>query len=39
MMTDFQQRQLITEIVGKAIDSGKIKFDAPLMTPIVQESK
>lgn len=39
MMNEFQQRQLITEIVGKAIDSGKIKFEAPQMPPIVQESK
>lgn len=37
MMTDFQQRQLITEIVGKAIDSGKIKFEPP--PTIIQEVK
>ena len=38
-MNEFQQRQLITEIVGKAIDSGKIKFEAPQMPPIVHETK
>ena len=38
-MNEFQQRQLITEIVGKAIDSGQIKFEAPQMQPIIQEIK
>ena len=39
MMTDFQQRQLITEIVGKAIESGKIKFEPPPPPAIIQEVK
>lgn len=39
MMTDFQQRQLITEIVGKAIESGKIKFESPPPPAIIQEVK
>ena len=39
-MNEFQQKKLITEIVGKAIDSGKIKFEQPLIQqPIVQETK
>ena len=39
-MNEFQQRQLITEIVGKAIDSGKIKFEQPqIPQPIIQEVK
>ena len=39
-MNEIQQRQLITEIVGKAIDSGKIKFEQPQMPqPIIQEIK
>lgn len=29
MMNESQQRQLIADIMGKAIDSGKIKFDIP----------
>ncbi len=29
MMNEIQQRQLITNIVGKAIESGQIKFEAP----------
>lgn len=32
-MNDAQQIRLITEIVGKAIDTGKIKFEQP--QPIV----
>ena len=39
MMTEFQQRQLITEIVGKAIETGQIKFETPPVQPIVQEVK
>lgn len=39
MMTDFQQKQLITNLVGKAIESGQIKFEAPQMQPIVNEVK
>ena len=39
-MNEIQQRQLITEIVGKAIESGKIKFEQPqIPQPIVQEQK
>ena len=39
-MNDSQQIKLITEIVGKAIDTGKIKFEQPpLPQPIVQEVK
>ena len=36
-MNDAQQIRLITEIVGKAIETGKIKFEQP--QPIVQEIK
>ena len=39
MMTEFQQRQLITNLVGKAIDSGQIKFEVPPTQQIVQEKK
>lgn len=39
MMNEFQQRQLIAEIVGKAIDSGKIKIEPPPAPPIIQEVK
>ena len=28
-MDEFQQKQLIAEIVGKAIESGKIKMELP----------
>ena len=36
-MNEIQQRQLITEIVGKAIESGRIKFEQPqIHQPIVQ---
>ena len=39
-MNDAQQIKLITEIVGKAIDTGKIKFEQPpLPQPIIQEVK
>ena len=39
-MNDAQQIKLITEIVGKAIETGKIKFEQPpLPQPIVQEVK
>ncbi len=35
-MNEIQQRLLITDIVGKAIDSGKIKFEQqPIPQPIV----
>lgn len=30
-MNEFQQRQLITDIMTKAIESGQIRFDAPLV--------
>lgn len=36
-MNDTQQRQLIADIMGKAIDSGKIKFETPQIKPIIQE--
>ena len=36
-MNEIQQRQLITQLVGKAIDSGQIKFEAPPVQPIIQE--
>ena len=37
-MNEIQQRLLITDIVGKAIDSGKIKFEQqPIPQPIVQQ--
>lgn len=36
-MNDAQQIRLITEIVGKAIETGKIKFEQP--QPIIQEVK
>ena len=40
MMKEFQQRQLITNIVGKAIESGQIKFEQPPMPqPIVKEEE
>ena len=39
MMNEFQQRQLIAEIVGKAIDTGKIKIEPPPAPPIIQEVK
>lgn len=39
MMNEFQQKQLIAEIVGKAIDSGKIKIESPTPPPIIQEVK
>ena len=29
MLSEIQQRQLIAEIMAKAIDSGQIKFEAP----------
>lgn len=32
MMNEFQQKQLITNIVGKAIESGQIKFEQPQIT-------
>lgn len=39
-MNDSQQIRLITEIVGKAIETGKIKFEQPsIPQPIVQEIK
>jgi hypothetical protein len=38
-MNDFQQRQLITDVLNKAIDSGKIKFEPPPPPPIIQEVK
>lgn len=39
-MNELQQIQLITNIVGKAIESGKIKFEQPQMPqPIIQEVK
>lgn len=38
-MNELQQRQLITQLVGKAIDSGQIKFEAPPVQQIVQEKK
>ena len=39
MLSEIQQRQLIAEIMAKAIDSGQIKFEAPPVQHIVQESK
>ena len=40
MMNEIQQRQLITDIVGKAIDSGKIKFEQqPIPQPIIQQAQ
>lgn len=40
MMNENQQRQLITDIVGKAIDSGKIKFEQhPIPQPIIQQAQ
>ena len=38
MLSETQQRQLIADIMGKAIDSGKIKFDPPPVNQIVQET-
>ena len=39
-MNEFQQKVLITEIVGKAIESGKIKIEQPpLPQAIVNEKK
>lgn len=38
-MSDFQQKQLITEIVSKAIETGKIKIEQPPVQQIVQEVK
>ena len=34
-----EQRQLITDIMGKAIESGQIKFEPTPVPPIIQESK
>ena len=39
MISEKQQRQLIANIVGKAIDSGQIKFDPAPIQQIVQETK
>jgi hypothetical protein len=39
MLSEIQQRQLIAEIMSKAIDSGQIKFDPPPVQQIVQEAK
>ena len=36
MMNESQQRQLIADIMGKAIDSGKIKFDIPHTQQLIQ---
>ena len=38
MISEKQQRQLIANLVGKAIDSGQIKFEAPTQQ-IVQEAE
>lgn len=38
-MNEVQQRQLITQIVSKAIDSGQIKFEPTPVPPIIQEAK
>lgn len=38
MMNEFQQAKLISEIVGKAIESGQIKFEQPaIQQPIKKE--
>ena len=40
MINQSEQRKIITEIVGKAIESGQIKFEQPqIPQPIVQEVK
>ncbi len=40
MLNEAQQLRFITEIVGKAIETGKIKFEQPpLPQPIIQEVK
>ena len=40
MLNEAQQLRFITEIVGKAIETGKIKFEQPpLPQPIIQEAK
>lgn len=35
-MNHFEQRKLITDIVGKAIESGQIKFEAP-QQPVIEK--
>ena len=39
-MNEFEQRRLITQIVGRAIDTGQIKFEAPpVQQTVVQQTK
>ena len=39
-MNEFQQKQLIANLVTKAIESGQLKFEAPnVPQPIIQEVK
>lgn len=35
-MNHFEQRKIITDIVGKAIESGQIKFEAP-QHPVIEK--
>ena len=39
MLNEKQQIQFITELVGKAIDTGKLKIEQPQLQPVVQEDK
>ena len=36
MMNQYEQRKLITELVGKAIESGQIKLEAP-QQPVIEK--
>ena len=39
-MNEFQQKQLIANLVTKAIESGQLKFEAPnVPQPVIQEVK